>query len=104
MGNNAAQDMITLLAVLAAAALVSLSACYFWGRLIGRTARRMRASQWRAYLAALFPFGALAASLLWQEARTAVSLQAFFGLGSPAIIGAFLRWHRGPDVPMAELF
>jgi hypothetical protein len=96
MGYQAAKDMATLLTALTVASLISLMVCYFWGRLIGRTARRMQASQWRAYTAALFPFGALMASLLWHDALVPVSVKAFFGLGSPAIIGAFQRWHRGP--------
>ena len=104
MGYEAARNMSMLLTALTVVAMVSLVACYLWGRLIGRTARRMRASRWRAYVAALFPFFALATSLIWNEARTAVSLQAFFGLGSPAIIGAFQRWHYGRDPAPLALF
>jgi len=93
-----------LLAGLTAAALVSLVACYLWGRLIGRTARRMRVSQWRAYGAALFPFAALLASLLCNKVVAPLSLQMFLGLSCPAMIGAFHRWHRGPEVDSTQLF
>ena len=104
MGYEAARNMSMLLAAMTVAATVSLVACYLWGRLIGRTARRMRASRWRAYVAALFPIGALAVSLIWNQGLTGASLQAFFGFGSPAIIGAFQRWHYGGDPePMLSL-
>lgn len=101
MGNPATL-MWMLLAALAAAALVSGVLCYLWGRLVGRTARRLQLSQWRAYVAALFPFGALVAGLAWHEVLGLVSLQAFFGLGSPAILGAFQRWHREPESPVND--
>jgi len=104
MGYEAAKEMLTLLAAVTAASLVSLVACYLWGRLIGRTARRVRASQWRAYGAALFPFAALMASLLCNEVVAPVSLQTFLGLSAPAIIGAFQRWHWGPEAIAVQLF
>ncbi len=104
MSTDAAHQMLTLLAALTAVALVSMVACYLWGRLIGRTARRMRVSQWRAYGAALFPFGALMGSLLCNEVVAPVSLQMFFALSCPAVIGAFQRWHRGPEAKTLQLF
>ena len=104
MSNEAAQDMLTLLAALTAAALIALAACYLWGRLIGRTARRMQASQWRAYVAALFPFVALAGSLLWNEVVAPASFQMFFAFSCPAVIGAFQRWHWGPEAAPVQMF
>ena len=94
----ATNTMFLLLLAAAASLLALISACYLWGRLIGRTARRLQRSQWRAYGAALFPFAALFASLMVNQLVAEVSLQTFFGLATPALLGTFFRWHWGPKV------
>jgi hypothetical protein len=104
MSNEAAREMLTLLAAITAGALLAVAACYLWGRLIGRTARRMRVSQWRAYTAALFPFIALVGSLLYNQVMAPVSFQMFFAFSCPAMIGAFQRWHWGPEAVAVQLF
>jgi formate/nitrite transporter FocA (FNT family) len=90
----AVQDMLTLLAAMAAGAVFMLALSFIWGRFMGRTALRTNASKWKAYVAAVFPMAALAVTLLNSDLAPMAG-DTFLALSSPALLGAFWRYHWG---------
>jgi len=70
---------------------------YTWGRFTGMQALQSHHSKWKAYGIALLPPLAFSCMFVLDQNLSPFAARAFFGLGSPALIGVCVRFHSSVD-------